>query len=90
MKCNYKASHLKLTMPGPTGMRLPWVTGFSGQSTKVCLTLNVADLAHKMQLLPITLYILGSAREGERARCVTAPGARDTALPYSLLGWALS
>lgn len=76
-------------MPVPTGMGSPCATGFSGQSTKVYLTLNAAGLEHKMQLLPITLYVLGSAR-GERALCVPAPGARDTALPYSLLGWALS
>lgn len=41
-----------------------------------------------VHLLPVTLHSLDFVREGERALCVPTLGARDTALPSSLLGWA--
>lgn len=83
-----QARHLKLRTPVPAEMRLPWVIRFSGQSTKVYLILNVANLAHQMHcsFTPNNSVQPDFVREGERVLCVPTPGARDTALPYSLLG----
>lgn len=91
-KSTYKVSHLKITMPARTEVRLLGSMRFSGQPTKVYLILNVADLAHWMRYsaTPNDSVQPWSCESGREVTLCSNSGARDTALPSSPLGWANS